>query len=279
MKILTKLLAASLLWVATPAFAADSAEPTDPAADAATGEADEPAAEETDKRSPARATPDRPTFSAAADTVDAGHLQVEVGGEFTTTDGASTLAFPLLLRAGIAESFELRAGLPGVAFPLSDEAAPLLGAIQLGAKVAGAVTDELSLGAMPYFDIATDAGEQRAFSQSTYGARLLAGYAFSDAFAVGVNLGAAVGPASTDESGPRELYYDAALTAGVSLGALAITAEGFTIMGQYADTAVGGSLSGGYKLAEWLVVDVYAGSRVQSDLTTVFAGAGVTLAQ
>lgn len=224
--------------------------------------------------------PDRPTFSAAASAVPAGHAQLEVGGEFSTTDGASQLAFPVLARIGIAQSFELRAGLPSFIVPLSDESGSTLGSLQLGAKVADAVTDQLSLGALPYLDIATGVADgETSFSQSTFGALMLWGFGLTDAVGIGGNLGVSVGPSSTDEAGPRELFYAASLTASVGLGDLGVTAEGFTVLGQYADATVGASLSAGYAVFDKLVVDVYAGSSAQSDATNIFAGAGVTIAR
>ncbi len=223
-------------------------------------------------------SPDRPTFTFGASTVEAGHGQFEIGGEFSTSDGESQLAFPVLARVGVAESLELRIGLPSFIVPLSD-AETDLGALQLSAKVAGEVTDSLSLGALPYFDIATNSGEETAFSQSTFGFFLLWGYGLSDMFGIAGTLGASVGPGSTDEAGPRELFYAASLAASVGLGPIGVTAEGFTVLGQFADPTVGGSLSAGYPILDTLIVDVYAGSSAQSGATNVFAGAGLTIAR
>lgn len=225
------------------------------------------------------AVADRPTFSAAPWTVPGGHAQFEVGGEFATTDGASQLSFPVLARVGVTEGFELRAGLPSLIVPFSEDTPSDLGSLQLAAKVAGEVNESLSLGALPYLDIAANAEQGTAFSESTYGFALLWAFGFSDAFGIGGNLGAAVGPGSTDEAGPRELFYSASLTASAGFGDLGVTAEGFTVLGQYADATVGGSLSVGYALADKLVLDVYGGSSVQSELATVFAGVGVTFAR
>ena len=224
--------------------------------------------------------PDRPTFSAAAHTVEQGHAQLEVGGEFAASGELSTLSFPVLARIGIAESFELRAGLPSFIVPLSGDADPALGSLQLGAKVAGAVTEKLSLGALPYFDIATSVDDdQTSFSQSTYGALLLWGFSFSDSFGIGGNLGAAVGPSSDPRLGPRELFWAGSLTAGVAFGDLGVTAEGFTVAGEFDDATGGGSLSLSYALFEKLVLDAYGGGSVQGESTNVFGGLGATFAR
>ena len=264
---LQSLLVALSICAAAPVYAADDT-PTEV----------EPVVANAAAKDVFRAVPDRPTFSAAATTVDAGHGQLEIGTEFATAAGASQLSFPVLARVGVAEFFELRLGLPSIVFPFGD-AESELGALQLGAKVAGDVTQSLSLGALPYFDIAASSEGQRTFSQSTYGFLFLWGFGLTDSFGIGGNLGAAVGPGSTDEAGPRELFYAASLTASMSMGDLGLTLEGFTELGQFAEPNVGGSLSAGYAIFDTLIVDLYGGSSAQAGATNVFAGAGLSIAR
>lgn len=221
------------------------------------------------------AVPDRPTFSAAAATVPGGHAQLEAGSEFASSGDAATLAFPVLVRLGLAPTFEVRAGLPAPIIPLSSGADTELGALQLGAKVAGQVTEALSLGAMPFFDIAAGSGEDPSFSRSSYGVMGLWGLGITRDLSIGGNLGVVAGPTAEEDAAPRELSYAASLALGYSFGALGLTLEGYTVQ---ADSAVGGSLSAGYAALEHLVIDLYAGAE-QGDSTTVFGGVGVTFAR
>ena len=86
-----------------------------------------------------------------------------------------------------------------------------------------------------------------------------------------------IGPGSTADAGPRELFYGASLTAGLAVGAASLTAEGFATLGQFAPTTLGGSLSLGLPLGESVVADAYAGARASDQDAVPFAGVGVTV--
>ncbi len=219
------------------------------------------------------ASPDRPTFSAGASTVPAGHAQLEAGVDVASADETS-LAIPILARLGVADAFELRAGLPAVVIPFSD-APTELGSLQLGAKVAGDVTDTLSLGAMPFYDIPSSTGDDSVFSQTTYGAMGLIGLGFGD-LGFFSNVGVSVGPSSSEES-PRELFYSASAGAGYNIAAgFAAGLEGYGVFGQYADPLLGGDVYVAYSILDNLAVDAYFATTNQSDTTTFIGGAGVT---
>ena len=233
-----------------------------------------------------RAVPDRPLYTAAPVTVAKGHGQLEVGGEFSTVDDTSQLAFPFLARVGLVDNLELRAGLPAVIVPLDEDTSSELGAIQVAAKVAGNVSRSFSLGALPYFDIAVSSGDETAFSQSTYGVKLLWGLDIVDAFGLNGNFGAAVGPSLEPGDGPRALSVSASLAALMHVGPLDVALEGFTYLVQ--DTpVVGGRLAARFAIFDTFVVDLSGGTSslttplpgLMPDGTTGFVALGLTVAR
>lgn len=220
------------------------------------------------------AVPDRPTFSAAAATVPAGHAQLEAGVDVASADETS-LAIPIVARLGLADSFELSAGLPAVVIPFSD-APTELGSLRIAGKVAGNVSDVLSLGAMPFYDIPSSVGEETVFSQSTYGAMGLIGANIGGDFGLFSNVGVSVGP-STNETNPREVFYAASAGAGWTItDGFGVSVEGFGVFGQFADPDLGGDLSVSYAILDNLVVDAYFATSAQGESTTFTGGAGVT---
>ena len=123
---------------------------------------------------------DRPTFSAAAATVDAGRGQLEIGGELAVDDAAS-ISLPALLRLGVAQSLEVRFGLPALIAVLDGGSVSLSG-VQVGAKAADEVSEQLSLGAMPFVDIPLGQGESGTFSRSNFGFAGLWGFSIVEMF-------------------------------------------------------------------------------------------------
>lgn len=232
-----------------------------------------------------KAVPDRPLYGAAPVTVEKGHGQLEVGAEFSTVGDASQLAFPILARIGVADYFELRAGLPAVIVPLSDETSTV-GAIQLGGKFGGEVSELLSIAALPYFDIAVGTGDETSFSQSTYGIRLLWELDFVDAFGLQGTFGAAVGPSLEPGDGPRALSVSASLAAVLDLGDLGVAAEGFTYL-VHDTPVVGGRVAVSYALFDTFVLDLSGGTSslteplpgLLPDGVTGFVGLGLTVAR
>ncbi len=223
------------------------------------------------------ANPDRPTFFAAPATVPAGAGQLEIGAQFARQDDESRLEMPLMVRTGITEYFEFRAGLPTPSIGLR-EADSTLGALQFSAKVAGEVNDWLALGAMPFFDIATKSGDTTIFAQSDYGALGLLAISPGD-LTIGVNGGVTVGPSSDPDSELREFFYPLALAVSYGFGDFGVSVEGFGVLAEQKETALGTLLALSYRTSDTVVIDAFGATGFAGDLPDAWFGIGFTIAK
>lgn len=223
------------------------------------------------------AVPDRPTFSYAPAVVPAGHAQLEAGLELGGADGESALAIPAVVRLGVSDSFELRAGLPAPAIPFGEGSSDL-GPLQLAGKVAGSPNETVSIGVLPFVDIASSSGDSTIFAQSTYGFLGLWGLEFGD-YWIGGTLGPSVGPSTPDQLGPHELFYTVSLATGYGFGDFGVTVDGFSIFGQAADPTVGALLALNWAVTKTIIIDAYGGHGFTGDVSDYWFGAGATFAK
>ena len=214
---------------------------------------------------------DRPSFSAGAGTVAAGHVQFELGADVATTDGGAVLTFPqLFIRAGVAENMELRLGVPSYSAGLGVDD-PGAGATEFSLKIGGSIAEGLDLGALPYVRLSNygDGGGDHSL-----GFLALVNYGLTDTVGMFSNVGLGVVPGTT---GTNVFELAASLGGSLALGdSFGIYIEAFLTQADD-DPNAGVNAGASYLIAPWIGIDAYAGAGLSGSVSDVFGGLGVSI--
>lgn len=221
---------------------------------------------------------DRPDFTESALTVPVGRLQVEAGLTWSHDDDGDTDLITLgepLLRLGLAQDFELRVGLPSIAFLSNGRDEEGLTDSSIGFKWRfmeedGARPDLAVLGSLTL-----PTGEDPFGQDGVHpGAVLAAGWDLSEEIADGWGLGVNVG-AFELEGDDWEATWSAALAIPIddTWGAFA---EYFAISpdGSLSRTAHAADFGLTYLVHANLQLDVRIGFGLSDEAPDVFTGAG-----
>ncbi len=217
---------------------------------------------------------DRPSFGAAAYTIPEAMVQIEGGTDVALEDSTAVTLPVLFFRIGVNEVLELQLGAPSVTFVEGDDT---LGTTRIAAKVAGGVSDDLSLGLLTAIDLPKADGG--LFGQAAFSATALADYSLTDMFGLSLNLGAAAVERNEPGEASRQIQQYASLAFGVSLPAnFGTYAEIYQIYQPSFDAVALGADAGVIWLAaRWLQFDVYANVGLTDELPDLIVGAGFGL--
>lgn len=219
---------------------------------------------------------DRPDFTESSSAVAPGHVQLEMGAEYSSTPEGHSLSLPLLLvRVGVVENLELRLGVPSLLLDFTDRAHAGAGGVELGGKVVFPIGEMAAVGLMPFVAIPITPGD---FSGDgvTAGGRFVWAVDATDWLAISGNLGAMMhGLGGVDADLESELLASLSLGFGLT-DRLGIFLEGFASFFLEGDPVP--SIDGGFTflVTPTIQLDAYAGWSYD-DGSQGFGGLGVSL--